>query len=79
MTPQDSVTEGEGWRPLGVQCQVHCTPLMQASTKAAADSQHGCADRRMWRGGVLVELALGDGGDEGDVRSFEFPFFFVLT
>jgi hypothetical protein len=40
-----SMTEGEGWCPLGVQCQVHCTPLMQASAQAAADSPEGCADK----------------------------------
>lgn len=36
MNPEDSVTE-EGWRAAGVQCQVHCTLLIQASVRAAAD------------------------------------------
>ena len=38
MTSKDSVTEGEEWCPLGVQCQVHCTPLSQTNALAAADS-----------------------------------------
>jgi hypothetical protein len=40
MTPQNSVTEEEGWRPIGVQCQVHCTPLIQANMRAEADSRN---------------------------------------
>ena len=49
MTPQDSATEGEGWRPWGVQCQVHCTPLIQAGTIAAVHSQEGGVARRVRR------------------------------
>jgi hypothetical protein len=37
MNLEDSVTEEERWRPLGAQCQVHCTPLIQASARMAAD------------------------------------------
>jgi hypothetical protein len=40
MTPQNSVTEEEGWRPIGVQCQVHYTPLTQANMRAEADSRN---------------------------------------
>ncbi|KAJ5455488.1 uncharacterized protein N7458_003752 [Penicillium daleae] len=55
MTPQDSVTEGEGWCPIGVQCQVHCTPLMQANARAAADSPDGWAEDRWEERGCLVK------------------------
>lgn len=49
--PLDSVTEEEGWRPLGMQCQVHCTPLIQASAQAAA-GKTGRLERRRRGNGV---------------------------
>ena len=56
MNPEDSVTE-EGWRPLGVQCHVHCTPLIQASARAAADRSDG------WREeGVETMCVPGEAG-----------------
>jgi hypothetical protein len=54
MTLQDSVTE-EGWCPIGVQCQVHCTPLMQANARAVADSPDGWAEDRWEERGCLVK------------------------
>lgn len=38
---QHSATKAEGWPPAGVQCQVHCTPLIETSARAVADSLHG--------------------------------------
>ena len=73
MTAQDSVTEGEVWRPLGVQCQVHCTPLMQASTRAAADIQDGC----VWGRSCAEKKVLGQEEAKGDIR-FEFPLFILF-
>lgn len=45
MIPEDSVTEGEEFCPLGVQCQVHCTPLSRTSTQAPAGSRRRCGER----------------------------------
>ena len=65
MTPQNSVTEGEGWCPIGVQCQVHCTPLIQANATAAADSHDGWAEDR-WEGrGRLAKKTPGCGMAQG--------------
>lgn len=60
MTPQDSVTEGEGWSPLGVQCQVHCIPLMQANARVAADSPDGCGEEKGAGAEGVALLSEGD-------------------
>ena len=68
MTPEDSVTEGETLCPLGVQCQVHCTPLSQTSAQAVADRLRRVGRGSSGVGGVKVEQGL-EGG-ESQERSF---------
>ena len=68
------MTEEEGWRPVGVQCQVHCTPLIQASARAASDRLDGWKGECVGvvctrRGGTLVAS-----GARGKWRSFWFFF-----
>lgn len=65
-------------RPLGAQCQVHCTPWMQANTRAAADSQDSCAKEGCGEGAVRRSRPWVMEEAKGDVR-FEFPLFIVFT
>ena len=79
MNPEDSVTEEEGWRPLGVQCQVHCTPLIQASARAAADRSDGWSEEGVGMMGVPGKAGpLVASGTRGKRRSFRLSFVFIM-